>query len=117
MTSSRVLIIAEAGVNHNGSLENAFKLIDVAVAADVDVIKFQTFNADELVTKNAEKAQYQTKNDNSTNTQYEMLKKLELSLSDFKEIYTYCKSKNIIFCSTAFDHESIKMLSDNFDMP
>ncbi len=114
--SNRTLIIAEAGVNHNGSLENAFKLIDKAVEACVDVVKFQTFKTEAIVTKTAEKASYQNKNDNSTNSQYEMLKELEFGLDEFKKIADYCNKKNIDFCSTAFDFESIDLLSNNFDM-
>ena len=108
---SRVFIIAEAGVNHNGSVELAKKLIDVAVDAKVDAVKFQTFKAEKLVSKDAKKAKYQSKNMNDgDDSQYNMLKKLELDIDTHKELISYCKSKNIMFLSTPFDHDSIDML-------
>ncbi len=108
-----VFIIAEAGVNHNGSVKLAKKLIDVAVEAGVDAVKFQTFKAEKLVSKNAQKAEYQKKNlDDSDDSQFNMLKKLELDVTTHKELIEYCKSKNIMFLSTPFDHESIEMLCD-----
>lgn len=110
---SRVLIIAEAGVNHNGSLENAFKLIDAAVEADVDYVKFQTFKSENLVSKAAKKADYQIQNTgNSTDSQYEMLKKLELSHENHELLIDYCKRKNIQFFSTAFDLDSLAYLKE-----
>lgn len=109
----RVLIIAEAGVNHNGSLENAFKLVDVAVEAGVDFIKFQTFKADKLVAKSAKKADYQIQNTgNEDGTQLDMLKKLELSHQDHEKLIQYCNSKGINFFSTAFDLDSLQYLKD-----
>lgn len=114
---SDVLVIAEAGVNHNGSLETALKLVDTAVEAGVDVIKFQTFKTESIVTKDAQKATYQNVNDSRSSTQYDMLKKLEFGLEEFTELYSYCKSKGIGFCSTAFDFESISLLNENFKMP
>lgn len=108
---SKVLIIAEAGVNHNGSLENAFKLIDAAVDAGVDYVKFQTFKSENLVSKSAKKADYQIQNTgNSTDSQYEMLKKLELSHESHELLIDYCKQKNIQFFSTAFDLDSLEYL-------
>lgn len=108
---SKVLIIAEAGVNHNGSLENAFKLIDAAVDASVDYVKFQTFKSENLVSKSAKKADYQIQNTgNSTDSQYEMLKKLELSHENHELLIDYCKQKNIQFFSTAFDLDSLAYL-------
>jgi len=108
-----VFIIAEAGVNHNGSIELAKELIDVAVNAGVDAVKFQTFKAEKLVSKSAKKAAYQTKNmQNSDESQFTMLKKLELNLDTHNELIAYCQSKNIMFLSTPFDHESIDMLND-----
>ncbi len=108
----KVIIIAEAGVNHNGSMEIAKQLIDAAALAGVDYVKFQTFNADKLVSKNALKADYQKKNMQSEDdSQYEMLKKLELSPAQHIELIKYCQSKNIKFFSTAFDLESIDFLS------
>lgn len=108
---NKVLIIAEAGVNHNGSLENAFKLIDAAVDAGVDYVKFQTFKSENLVSKSAKKADYQIQNTgNSTDSQYEMLKKLELSHESHELLIDYCKQKNIQFFSTAFDLDSLEYL-------
>ncbi|MFV0220644.1 N-acetylneuraminate synthase [Empedobacter falsenii] len=107
----KTLIIAEAGVNHNGSLENAFKLIDAAVDAGVDYVKFQTFKSENLVSKSAKKADYQILNTgNSTDSQYEMLKKLELSHENHELLIDYCKQKNIQFFSTAFDLDSLQYL-------
>ncbi|MBC3888242.1 N-acetylneuraminate synthase [Acetobacterium paludosum] len=106
-----VLIIAEAGVNHNGSLENAKKLVDQAKKCGADCIKFQTFKSDNLVSKDAAKADYQKKNTKSNETQLEMLRKLELSFDDFVELSEYCKQKKILFVSTAFDFDSIDFLN------
>lgn len=105
-----VFIIAEAGVNHNGSLELAKKLIDVAADAGADAVKFQTFKADKLLSKTAPKAQYQTQTTDATETQYEMIKKLELDEAAHHELLAYCKIKKILFLSTPFDHESIDLL-------
>ena len=107
-----VLIIAEAGVNHNGSIETAKKMIEKAVDAGVDIIKFQTFKSEKLVSKSAQQAEYQKKNigSSSDNSQLNMLKKLELSHSDHKELIEYCNQKGIKFFSTAFDLESIDYL-------
>jgi len=108
-----VFIIAEAGVNHNGSVELAKKLIDVASEAGVDAVKFQTFKAEKLVSKNAQKAIYQKENmQDSDNSQFNMLKKLELDTDTHHELITYCKTKNIMFLSTPFDHDSIDMLNE-----
>lgn len=107
---SRVFIIAEAGVNHNGSLELAKKLIDVACEAGADAVKFQTFKADKLVSKKAQKAEYQKETTNSAESQYDMIKKLELDEIAHHELIAYCKLKNILFLSTPFDHESIALL-------
>jgi len=115
---NKTLIIAEAGVNHNGDINTAKRLIDVAAKAGVDYVKFQTFKADRLVSPKAKKAKYQIENDISKDdSQLNMLKKLELSDSDHKELITYCKLKKISFFSTAFDEEGISYLSTlNFDM-
>ena len=108
---NHTLIIAEAGVNHNGSLVTAKQLIDAAVDAGVDIIKFQTFKADRLVSKDAKKAEYQKQNiGDGDDSQYRMLKKLELSDADHQELVAYCKQRNIQFWSTAFDLESIDFL-------
>ena len=115
---NKTIIIAEAGVNHNGDINTAKRLIDVAADAGVDYVKFQTFKANKLVSPSAQKAKYQIKNDKSNDdSQLKMLKKLELSDADHKELISYCKSKNINFFSTAFDNEGISYLSLlNFDM-
>jgi len=108
-----VFIIAEAGVNHNGSVELAKKLIDVAVESGVDAVKFQTFKAEKLISKSAQKADYQKKNLNDgDDSQFNMLKKLELDTNTHNELIDYCNSKNIMFLSTPFDHDSIDMLND-----
>ena len=107
-----VFIIAEAGVNHNGSIELAKKLIDVAHDAGVDAVKFQTFKAENLVSKNAVKAEYQKETTDATESQFDMLKKLELDVETHNELIAYCKSKNIMFLSTPFDHDSIVLLRD-----
>lgn len=109
----KVVVIAEAGVNHNGSIENAYKLIDAAVDAGVDYIKFQTFKAEKLVSVKAKKADYQIKNTKSEDeSQLVMLKKLELSHADHELLISYCKSKEIAFFSTAFDLDSLQYLKD-----
>lgn len=108
----KVVIIAEAGVNHNGSLENAFKLIDVAANAGVDYVKFQTFKAEKLVSVKAKKADYQIDNTkNVSESQLEMLQKLELSENDHEKLIQYCIERNIKFFSTAFDLVSLQYLS------
>ncbi len=108
----KTLIIAEAGVNHNGCIETAKQLIDVAAAAGVDYVKFQTFKASKLVTKSAARADYQNTNTKNTDSQFEMLQKLELSDADHMELIAYCERKNIKFLSTGFDLDSLKFLSD-----
>jgi len=108
----KVFIIAEAGVNHNGDLGLAKKLIDVAAEAGVDAVKFQTFKAELLVSKSAEKASYQKETTNAEESQYEMIKKLELDVDAHKELMAYCVEKNIMFLSTPFDHDSIELLHD-----
>ncbi len=112
----KVFILAEAGVNHNGSLELAKKLIDVAVDAGADAVKFQTFKADMLVGKSAQKAEYQKQTTSVDESQYEMIKKLELDENAHHELISYCSEKKIMFLSTPFDHESIDMLN-GFEMP
>lgn len=106
-----VLIIAEAGVNHNGSMKIAKQLVDAAVEASVDIIKFQTFKAEKLVSKTAKQAEYQKNNIGDGNdSQYEMLKTLELSEENHEELIAYCREKGIRFWSTAFDFESMDYL-------
>lgn len=108
----KVFIIAEAGVNHNGSIELAKKLIDVASESEADAVKFQTFKAEKLVSKHAQKADYQKETTDKNESQFEMIKKLELDSDTHKELMAYCKTKNIMFLSTPFDHDSIELLSD-----
>lgn len=107
-----VFIIAEAGVNHNGSVALAKKLIDVAVNSGADAVKFQTFKADKLVSKNAEKAEYQKETTDKHESQYDMIKKLELDMQTHIELMAYCEKKNILFLSTPFDLDSIDLLHD-----
>ena len=109
-------IIAEAGVNHNGDINLAKKLIDIASNAGADAVKFQTFKAEKLVLQDTDKAEYQMKSTGSEESQYHMLKKLELTESDFEELKTYAEKKNIIFLSTPFDNESVDFL-DNIGVP
>ncbi len=106
----RTLIIAEAGVNHNGDMELARKLIDVAAEAGADFVKFQTFNANRLVTHAAKKADYQTKTTDGNESQREMLRRLELTPAMHKELIAHCASRNIGFFSTGFDIESVDLL-------
>ena len=111
MSKNKTFIIAEAGVNHNGSFELAKQLVDKAVWAGVDCIKFQTFNSKNLVSKNAQKAEYQKKTTDTSESQFDMLKKLELSKEEFIELRDYCNQKGIMFLSTPFDLESIDFLA------
>lgn len=108
----KIFIIAEAGVNHNGSIELAKQLIDVAKEAKVDAVKFQTFKTENLVSKNATKAEYQERTTSKNESQFEMLKKLELDIESYKMLMDYCKEKGIMFLSTAFDLESIDVLNE-----
>lgn len=105
-----VYIIAEAGVNHNGSLRIAKQMVDAAKQAGCDCIKFQTFNTDKIVTRQAQKAEYQIENTHDSSSQYEMLKKLELSYQDFKILKDYCEEQKIDFLSTPFDEEAVELL-------
>jgi len=108
----RVLIIAEAGVNHNGDIKLAKKLIDVAIEAGVDYVKFQTFKAEALVTKTADRADYQNVNTRDQDSQFAMLKKLELTTEMHTELIHYCTHKKIKFLSSAFDLESMAYLKE-----
>jgi len=112
LTFKKVFVIAEAGVNHNGSTNLAKKLIDVAIDAGVDAVKFQTFKAQNLATKYANKANYQKNLTSLKESQFEMLKKLELSKEIHLNLINYCKSKDIEFLSSPFDLESIDLLND-----
>ncbi|MCX6159717.1 MAG: N-acetylneuraminate synthase family protein, partial [Ignavibacteriae bacterium] len=109
-------MIAEAGVNHNGDVNLAKRLIDVALDAGADAVKFQTFHADNLVTCTAEKAGYQKNTTLSDESQHEMLKKLELSDNVFFKLAKYAKKRKILFLSTPFDEESVDLL-DRIDVP
>ena len=107
-----VFIIAEAGVNHNGSIALAKKLIDAAAISGANAVKFQTFKTEKLVSKTAKKADYQKHTTDLSESQFEMLSRLELDVSSHKELIRYCKEKSIMFLSTPFDHNSINLLSD-----
>ena len=109
------LIIAEAGVNHNGDINLAKRMIDAAAEAGVDYVKFQTFKAENLVQRKAKKASYQIDNTDNVGSQFSMLKKLELSNSAHEELIKYCKLKNVKFLSTAFDFESMDFLKNKLD--
>ena len=108
--TSRTLIIAEAGVNHNGDLELAKKLIDAAAEAGADLVKFQTFNADRLVASTARKAAYQIQATDSRESQHEMLRRLELTEDMHKELIAHCAARDIGFFSTGFDIKSVDLL-------
>lgn len=108
----RVFVIAEAGVNHNGSLQIAKRLIDAAVEAGVDAVKFQTWKTELIVTKVAKQAAYQVESTGIEESQFEMLKKLELTYANFRELKSYCDSKNITFMSTPDEIESAEFLSE-----
>ena len=108
---SRVFVIAEAGVNHNGDIEIAKKLVDVAVKAGADAVKFQTFKAERLVCKDAQKADYQKVTTDSNESQFDMLKSLELTPDMHEVLIDYCRERNIIFLSTPFDIESMLYLA------
>jgi N,N'-diacetyllegionaminate synthase len=107
---NKTFIIAEAGVNHNGSLDVAFQLIDVALASGADAVKFQTFKAEKIISVNAPKAGYQKETTGSDESQLEMVKKLELDEAAHIRLYQYCRQKCIQFLSTPFDLESIDLL-------
>jgi N-acetylneuraminate synthase len=113
----RVLIIAEAGVNHNGSLELAKQLVDVAADAGADAVKFQTFRAAALVTGTAEKAAYQKATSDGGESQYEMLKRLELDENAHHLLIAHCREKGVQFLSTPFDLESVDLLAVTLDLP
>jgi N,N'-diacetyllegionaminate synthase len=106
----RTIIIAEAGVNHNGDLELAKQLIDVAAKAGADYVKFQTFSSDRMVSKSAPKAEYQQQVTDASETQYEMLKRLELSNEMHLNLIKHCEGKSIRFLSTGFDIKSVDLL-------
>jgi N-acetylneuraminate synthase len=117
VSNNPVYIIAEAGVNHIGSLDKALQLIDVAAEAGADAVKFQSFRADRLVAKDAPKADYQVRQTGETESQFEMLRKLELSPDMHRRLIEHCVSRNIQFLSTPFDIDSARMLAHEFDLP
>lgn len=117
MTIARTYIIAEAGVNHNGSLDMARQLVKVAAEAGADAVKFQTFKADKLVSRTAPKAEYQTKTTDADESQYEMIRKLELDEHAHETLIEHCKVCGIQFLSTPFDLESVDLLAGRFDLP
>ncbi|MHB8259833.1 MAG: N-acetylneuraminate synthase [Bacteroidia bacterium] len=112
MQTNKVYIIAEAGVNHNGSLDIAFRLIDKAKEIGADCVKFQTFKAEQIVTASSPKAAYQLKVTDAQETQFDMLKKLELQKEDFKKLKDYCRKKRIDFMSTPYNFEDADLLND-----
>ncbi len=111
LNRNKVFIIAEAGVNHNGSMDMAVKLIDAAINAKVDAVKFQTFIAENVISKYAEKADYQKESTGENESQLDMVKKLQLSFKNFTELKMYCDSKGIMFLSTPFDMASVDFLA------
>lgn len=115
--TSKVFVIAEAGVNHNGSLDMALQLIDAAVNAGADAVKFQTFKAEKLVNITAPKADYQAKTTDENEKQYDMLKKLELDENTHRVLVEYCQKRGIYFLSTPFDLESVRFLANELDLP
>jgi len=121
MDRKKTFIIAEAGVNHNGSIEIAKKLIDAAKDSGADAVKFQTFKAEKLVSKKAQKAEYQKQHTDAGESQYEMIKKLEMSFLDHTKLINYCNRVGIKFLSSPFDLEGIDLLNelglDTFKIP
>lgn len=114
---TKTYIIAEAGVNHNGDLDMAKELVSVAAAAGADAVKFQTFRAELLASKKAQKAEYQKKTTDAEESQIEMLKKLELPVDGYKELIVLCKEKEIDFLSTPFEEESLHFLVEQCKLP
>ena len=121
MMRRAILIIAEAGVNHNGRIETAGQLIEIAAEAGADLVKFQTFSADRLVTGSASKADYQLETTSTSESQYEMIRKLELSREMHEELIAHCKKCGVGFFSTGFDPQSVDLLAelglDRFKIP
>ena len=116
MNQFKTIIIAEAGVNHNGSMKYAKRLIEVAAEAGADFVKFQTFRAEALATQTAEKAEYQKSVSGVKENQFEMIKKLELDKNDHEELMIHCNQRGVKFLSTAFDRDSIKLL-EKYNIP
>lgn len=114
---TKTYIIAEAGVNHNGEIDRALLLVDAAVLTGADAVKFQTFRAEALVVSDAEKAEYQLEHTPSSESQLEMLKKLELDEAAHEKIFNHCRAQGIQFLSTPFDIESLSILTERLDLP
>lgn len=114
--NSNVFIIAEAGVNHNGNRDMAFQLVDAAIAAGADAVKFQTFKAENMVTRHASKAEYQQQITGANESQFSMLKRLELDYDTHHDLLAYCQKKNIAFLSTAFDFQSLDFIVNDLDL-
>lgn len=117
MTPNKTYVIAEAGVNHNGSLEMAKQLVDVAIAARADAVKFQTFRTESIVSRFAGKADYQKETTGSQSSQFEMIKALELDEENQKKLFNYCREKGIQFLSTPYDLESVDFLASELELP
>ncbi len=115
-SKNKTFVIAEAGVNHNGSMEMALQLVDAAAQAGADAVKFQTFRADKLVSQGAPKAEYQLRTTDAAESQWEMIRKLELSPHDHERLIEHAKGKQIEFLSTPFDSESLQLLTRQFRM-
>src|SRR5882672_6264936 len=103
MGANRIFLIAEAGVNHNGSLDRALRLVDAAAGAGADAVKFQMFQTSQLASQSAKMADYQERNTGEGGTQFEMLRRLELSQADFTAVFSHCRARGIAFMATAFD--------------
>jgi N-acetylneuraminate synthase len=114
--SQKTLIIAEAGVNHNGSIDRARALIDVAASAGADAVKFQTFKATEVISRHAPKADYQKLTTSASESQLEMVQRLELSEADHRTLINHCNTNKIEFLSTPFDLPSLRLLTDRFQL-
>jgi sialic acid synthase SpsE len=115
--NNKTFIIAEAGVNHNGSLEMALQLVDEAARAGADAVKFQTFKSEAVISQFAAKAEYQKQTTGDADSQLEMVKRLELDVAAHKRIYERCREQGIQFLSTPFDSGSLRMLIEEFDLP
>lgn len=115
--NEKTFIIAEAGVNHNGDIKLAYQLIDAAREAGADAVKFQTFKTEKIVTRQADMADYQKENLAVSDSQFEMIKKLELSYDEFRELQAYCKRTGILFLSTPDEEDSLDFLADELDIP
>jgi N,N'-diacetyllegionaminate synthase len=115
--NEKIFIIAEAGVNHNGNIDLAFKLVDAAQKAGVDAIKFQTFKTEKVVSGKTEMADYQKANLGTNETQFELIKKLELSFEQFAKLKEYCERQGIMFLSTPDEEDSLDFLADDLKVP